>query len=212
MAPVFGFFALDSPEPRYRARIVRGLLVLGLSVAVCLPWTLRNCARMDRCVFVSANGGWNLLIGSAPGADGAWIPIDEQRSVPAPCRNVFGEAEKDRCFGQAGMENIRRHPFSFIALIPRKLSVTFDYFGAPGHYLHTASPRAFDESSKLWLGVVETICERLLLLLGIVRVARTGFGSAQAACRRGPASGAVCGAARGLARLPGFCHHRRALR
>jgi len=173
IAPVFGFFALDAHEVRYRVRLVRALLVTGVAIAACLPWTLRNCARMDRCVFVSANGGWNLLIGSAPEANGAWIPI-EGASVPAPCRNVFGEAEKDRCFGQAGMANIRQHPLSFIALIPRKLSVTFDYFGAPGHYLHTSNFRAFDESSKLWLGIVETVWERLVLLFGIVQVARAG--------------------------------------
>jgi 4-amino-4-deoxy-L-arabinose transferase-like glycosyltransferase len=173
MAPVFGFFSVEAAEFRYPARIVRALFVTGLALAVCLPWTLRNCARMDRCVFVSANGGWNLLIGSAPEADGAWIPI-EGASVPEPCRKVFGEAEKDRCFGQAGMENIRRHPLSFLALIPRKLSVTFDYFGAPGHYLHTSNFRAFGESSKLCLGIVETIWERLVLLLGIVQVARPG--------------------------------------
>jgi len=173
MAPIFGFFALESAEPRLVARVVRGLLVTGVAIAVCLPWTLRNCARMDRCVFVSANGGWNLLIGSAPEANGAWIPI-EGASVPAPCRNVFGEAEKDRCFGQAGVENIRQHPLSFIGLIPRKLSVTFDYFGAPGHYLHTSNWDAFGEPSKRWLGIVETVWERLILLVGIVQVARAG--------------------------------------
>jgi 4-amino-4-deoxy-L-arabinose transferase-like glycosyltransferase len=173
MAPIFGLCAFETAQPRYLQRMIRGLVVTALSLAVCLPWTLRNCARMDRCVFVSANGGWNLLIGSAPEANGAWIPI-EGASVPAACRNVFGEAEKDRCFGQAGMANIRQHPLSFIALVPRKLSVTFDYFGAPGHYLHTSNFRAFGEASKLRLGVAETIWERLVLLLGIVQVALAG--------------------------------------
>ncbi len=141
------FFALEAAEPRYLERALRGLFVTGVALAVCLPWTLRNCARMDRCVFVSANGGWNLLIGSAPEANGAWIPI-EGASVPARCRNVFGEAEKDRCFGQVGIENIRQHPLSFIGLIPRKLSVTFDYFGAPGHYLHSSNFRAFGSRAR----------------------------------------------------------------
>src|SRR3954470_22672112 len=109
MAPIFGFFSFQATELRWPPRIVHALLVTGLAVAVCLPWTLRNCARMDRCVFVSANGGWNLLIGSALDSDGAWAAIEGER-VPKECRNVFGEAEKDRCFGQAGLENIRQHP------------------------------------------------------------------------------------------------------
>ncbi|HET7543454.1 MAG TPA: glycosyltransferase family 39 protein [Polyangiaceae bacterium] len=170
MAPIFGFFALESGAPCFGARFARAMLVTGIALAVCLPWTLRNCARMDRCVFVSANGGWNLLIGSAPEANGAWIPI-EGASVPPSCRNVFGEADKDRCFGEAGLANIRRDPLTFLRLIPRKLSVTFDYFGAPGHYLHTSNYRAFDESKKVWLGVVETGWERLVLLLAILQAA-----------------------------------------
>ena len=173
MAPVLGFFAVASPNAGLLARLWRALGVTGLALSVCLPWTLRNCARMDRCVFVSANGGWNLLIGSAPEADGSWIPI-EGPSVPPECRNVFGEAEKDRCFGHAGVANIRKNPIGFLRLIPRKLSVTFDYFGAPGHYLHTSNWAAFDEARKLRLGVVETLFERLVLLAAIVQAARVG--------------------------------------
>jgi len=174
MAPVFGFFAFDPGQTRYFARFARGFAVTLLALCVCLPWTLRNCARMDRCVFVSANGGWNLLIGSAAGANGSWIPI-EGETVPVECRNVFGEAEKDRCFGHAGWASIRRQPAAFLALLPRKLAVTFDYFGAPGHYLHTSNAAAFDDSDKLRLGVVETGVERLVLLAAIVQAVRAGW-------------------------------------
>ena len=173
VAPMLGFFALDWRETRYSARMLRALGVTALAIGVCLPWTLRNCARMDRCVFVSANGGWNLLIGAAPEANGSWIPI-EGASVPSACRDVFGEAEKDRCFGHAGFEHIKQNPLGFLALIPRKLSVTFDYFGAPGHYLHTSNAAAFDETQKVRLGVVETVWERLVLLFAIAQAARFG--------------------------------------
>lgn len=182
MAPILGFFAVDpprrgsqrtAPEPRYGARLLRGAAVTALAVACCLPWTLRNCARMDRCVLVSANGGWNLLIGSAPDGSGAWVPI-EGANVPPECRTVFGEADKDRCFGRAGLLRIRRDLPGFLALVPRKLSVTFDYFGAPGHYLHTSNFRHFDESAKLRLGVIETAWERLILLLAIAQATLQG--------------------------------------
>jgi hypothetical protein len=173
MAPILGFFAVRSPDATLRARALRALGITGLALSVCLPWTMRNCARMDRCVFVSANGGWNLLIGSAAEADGSWIPI-EGPSVPPECRNVFGEAEKDRCFGRAGAANIRNNPFGFLRLVPRKLSVTFDYFGAPGHYLHASNWTRFDEARKVRLGVVETIFERLVLLAAIAQAAFAG--------------------------------------
>ncbi|MEP7050381.1 MAG: glycosyltransferase family 39 protein [Pseudomonadota bacterium] len=173
LAPVFGFFSLSSGAACYRERLLRALLVGGVAVSMCLPWTLRNCARMDRCVFVSANGGWNLLIGSLSEAKGAWAPI-EGSTVPSECRTVFAEAEKDRCFGHAGLARIRANWAGFLALVPRKLAMTFDYFGAPGHYLHTSNARAFGDRAKLWLGIVETVWERLVLLVAILQSARLG--------------------------------------
>ncbi|HWZ89196.1 MAG TPA: glycosyltransferase family 39 protein [Polyangiaceae bacterium] len=173
MAPILGFFALGTRAKWYSERALRAFLVSFLAVSFCLPWTIRNCKRMDRCVFVSANGGWNLLIGAGPEGNGAWRPI-EGSSVPPECRNVFGEADKDRCFGRAGWQKILRDPLSFLALIPRKLSVTFDYFGAPGHYLNTSNFHEFDESRKLLLGEVETVWERLVLLAAIAQAAVRG--------------------------------------
>jgi Dolichyl-phosphate-mannose-protein mannosyltransferase len=173
MAPLLGFFALGNQEKRYAERALRASLVSFLAVCLCLPWTIRNCKRMDHCVFVSANGGWNLLIGAAPQGNGAWIPI-EGATVPLECRNVFGEADKDRCFGRAGWQKILADPASFLRLIPRKLSVTFDYFGAPGHYLHTSNFRDFDESRKRLLGEVETVWERIVLLAAIAQASRLG--------------------------------------
>ncbi len=188
MAPLLGFFALGSGETRYSERALRALLVSFMAVCFCLPWTIRNCKRMDRCVFVSANGGWNLLIGSAPEANGAWRAI-EGSSVPPECRNVFGEADKDRCFARAGWQKILHAPAVFLRLIPRKLSVTFDYFGAPGHYLHTSNFREFDESRKLRLGVVETVWERLVLLAAIAQVAARGTGRRRLRWATGAAAG-----------------------
>ena len=45
-------------------------LVAALALATVAPWTWRNCRVMDACAFVSTNAGWNLVIGSAPGATG----------------------------------------------------------------------------------------------------------------------------------------------
>ncbi|HEX3774152.1 MAG TPA: glycosyltransferase family 39 protein [Polyangiaceae bacterium] len=173
LAPFFGFFSLSAMRTRYLERGVRAALVTFIALSCCLPWTIRNCKRMDQCVFVSANGGWNLLIGALPDADGAWKAI-EGADVPPECRNVFGEADKDRCFGRAGFRKILAEPRQFLALIPRKLSVTFDYFGAPGHYLHSSNYREFDEARKTALGVAETVWERLVLLAAIWQAALRG--------------------------------------
>lgn len=164
LAPVFGALATRGPSI---ARLRAALAVTTLAVLTCLPWTLRNCARLDRCAFVSANGGWNLFIGSAEKATGAWVSIDEL-GVPEECRTVFGEADKDACFGRAGVRNVLEHPGHFLSLVPRKLAATFDWSGAPGHYLAASNSAAFDWQAKLRLGVVEAVVGRLVVLLGLV--------------------------------------------
>jgi hypothetical protein len=127
--------------------------------------------RMDRVVLVSANGGWNLLIGAAPGATGTFVPIAGD-TVPAECRNVFGEAAKDACFGRAALARIAGAPLHWVALIPKKLSFTFDYSGAPGWYLHASNSQAFPESAKLALGVIETLWQRVLVAFCLVALWR----------------------------------------
>ncbi len=157
LAPVFGALAL-------RGRGAKGYLagaavVVALTVATCLPWTLRNCARMDRCALVSVNGGWNLLIG-AQTENGAWQEI----RVPETCRNVFSEAGKDTCFEKAAKEEIRARPMTWLLRVPAKLGATFDYFGAGPWYLHASSPAAFGDGAKTALGAIETLVHRITLL------------------------------------------------
>ncbi len=163
LAPLFGAYAA-------RRRLLGAIAVGALATAVCLPWTVRNCERMGRCVLVSANGGWNLFIGAAPGATGSWVALD-RLGVPERCRDVFGEADKDLCFGRAALSAIAREPGRFLALVPAKLGATFDYSGAPGWYLHASNAAAFDDRDKLILGVVETLWERLSALLALVAAA-----------------------------------------
>ncbi|HEY6558675.1 MAG TPA: glycosyltransferase family 39 protein [Polyangiaceae bacterium] len=170
LAPLFGVMAASGG----RGRTTAAALVTGLAVLVCTPWTLRNCERMGRCVFVSANGGWNLLIGTAAEGRGSWVPL-ERIGVPEACRNEFREAFKDQCFGHAALERIREAPLAWLSLVPDKLSATFDYSGAPGWYLHASNPRAVPERAKVWLGAFETLVERVLLAVALGALAlRTG--------------------------------------
>ncbi len=169
LAPCFGWLA--APPGNRRVALGRAAAVTAIAVGACLPWTFRNCARMHSCVLVSANAGWNLFIGAAPGATGSWVALD-QLGVPAECRNVFGEAEKDACFGHAAVRDIEREPGRFLSLVPKKLAVTFDYAGAAGWYLHSSNPGAFSESAKVRLGTAETIWERLVVLAALVAIAR----------------------------------------
>jgi hypothetical protein len=170
LAPLYGFC-----WPRHGTwkRCAAALGTLAVAAALCLPWTARNCVRMKSCVFVSANAGWNLFIGSAEGATGTWVPL-ERLGVPEQCREVWGEAQKDACFKAAAIDRILHAPGRFLALVPSKLASTFDYAGAAGWYLRASNPKEFDETDKLALGVFETIWQRGILLAALCSLASPG--------------------------------------
>jgi hypothetical protein len=164
LAPVFGWFALQ-PGTKVRTRVVGAALASILALAVCAPWTVRNCVRMNQCALVSVNAGWNLAIGTQT-VDGAWRPI----AVPDACKEVFAEAAKDACFGAAAMREIARDPAAWLARVPAKIRVTFDYFGAAPWYLHDANPTRFPLRAKVVLGAIETAFSRLLLAAALASI------------------------------------------
>ena len=166
IAPIFGFLVPASHEPLL-GRFKSAVVVATIAVLPCLPWTVRNCVRIDRCALVSVNGGWNLLIGADERATGAWAPID----VPAACREVWGEADKDECFRREALHAIAASPWRWATLAPAKLAATFDYCGAAGYYLHESNRLSFGEAKKRALGVIETVYERLSYLGALLAVA-----------------------------------------
>ncbi len=161
MAPLLGFLMGE----QLRRRLVRLVMVTVVSLAMVLPWTARNCSKMDHCAFVSANGGWNLLIGTFPEGGGAWVALDGER-VPSECRNVFSETGKDSCFGVAGRRRILSSPLAWLSLIPDKLRATFDYAAAGSAHLKEAG--AVSETSRQALMYVEFSWQRLISLLALL--------------------------------------------
>ncbi len=165
LAPVFGWIAADGQT--VLRRLALGAIVSMLTIGVCLPWTARNCAQMDRCALVSVNGGWNLLIGTQT-TTGSWTEL----AVPEECKTVWSESKKDECFERAGRREISERPLAWIARAPKKLFVTFDYFGAAPWYLHSSNASAFSDRAKLNLGILETIFCRVVLLAALFVASR----------------------------------------
>ena len=149
-------------------RFKYGLLLTGMSLLLVAPWTVRNCERMDSCVFVSANGGWNLLIGTYPDGHGAWIGIDGER-VPPECREVFSESGKDECFGQAGKRRVLAAPLAWLSLVPQKLRATLDHSAAGAEHLRASG--AIDDEAKWKLQVAEYTWQRFFSVFVLVGVA-----------------------------------------
>ncbi|NUP14168.1 MAG: hypothetical protein HOW73_49675 [Polyangiaceae bacterium] len=177
-APLFGLVAAalplrvdGRPPARVSARVaklaVTAAVALACALVVVAPWTARNCSKMGRCALVSLNGGWNLLIGTNPKAQGTWAPVE----VPPACLEVFDEAEKDRCLGREGARAILHEPGMWLSLAPKKLSATFDHVGAGPWYLHDANPSAFSERARWFGGLLEEIAQRVLFALAMAAVA-----------------------------------------
>jgi len=162
LAPVLGWLASRSTP---RAAMTGAVVATALALAVCAPWTARNCRRMEKCALVSVNGGWNLAIGTQT-TGGGWQEI----AVPDVCKEVFAEAGKDDCFGREARKAIVADPLAWLARAPAKLRVTLDYFGAAPWYLHVSNPERFPYRAKLALGVLETLVSRLLLVGALVTV------------------------------------------
>lgn len=160
LAPLLGWFSV----PSWRRAWAGAAIVTCVCFAVVLPWTQRNCERMERCVFVSANGGWNLLIGTFPEGKGSWVELSGER-VPPRCRHVYQEAEKDRCFGDAAVSRIVDAPATWLRLIPAKLRATFEYSAAAEPHLQEAG--ALSGVAGAWLRSLEYAHQRLLSLLAL---------------------------------------------
>lgn len=191
MLPLLGAVAVavpvDASARRQLGLRLRGATeVLLLALACCAPWTLRNCAKMDGCVFVSANGGWNLLIGTLPQGKGSFAPITGP-TVPTECRNVFGEVGKDRCFGRAAARRIESAPVAWLTLAPLKLGQLFDHNAVASSYLQTSNPSLVNDRARTAISTLETLYSRFLLLGACVAL----LGAAPNKVGRGAAVGAA---------------------
>ena len=123
--------------------VTRTAIVSALCVLFVLPWTLRNCHRMDGCAFVSTNAGWNLAIGALTD-DGRFRTLRAADGCPV----VTGQVQQDRCWWQIGADTIRGNPRHFLALAPKKLAQTFDHESFVIEYLHEADPAAWPEELR----------------------------------------------------------------
>jgi 4-amino-4-deoxy-L-arabinose transferase-like glycosyltransferase len=136
------FVALFARGPR--ARIVAGAIAVATSLAVVAPWTLRNCAVMDGCAFVSTNAGWNLAIGAFPRATGRF----ETLASGDGCHDVVGQVEQDRCWMRLGAASIADDPARWLRLVPKKLGFTFNHESFPVGYLSTLDAARWPEPQR----------------------------------------------------------------
>jgi Dolichyl-phosphate-mannose-protein mannosyltransferase len=139
---LFPLVALSEPRPLLRAA-QRSAALLAVTLLVVLPWTARNCMRMDGCALVSTNGGWNLAIGAIT-ETGRFQTLRGQDGCP----NVTGQVQQDDCWGKVGWKKIQEAPGRWLRVAPKKLAQTFDHESFAVEYLHEADPGAWPDSRR----------------------------------------------------------------
>lgn len=87
---------------------------LGITI---LPWVVRNYIVFNDFVFISNNGGINLLVGNNPYATGTYI-FNEK--IVAMLDDVRGEHERDVEARTIAINYMVKHPLEEIKLVPRK--------------------------------------------------------------------------------------------
>jgi hypothetical protein len=134
--------ALSEARPFGRATL-RAAATLGVALLVVLPWTIRNCQRMDGCALVSTNGGWNLAIGAIT-QTGRFQTLHGKDGCP----NVTGQVQQDDCWAKVGLEKIKESPLRWLSLAPKKLAQTFDHESFAVEYVHEADPAAWPDDRR----------------------------------------------------------------
>ena len=150
---------LTQPRPLLQAAL-RTLAACAVALLVVLPWTLRNCARLDGCALVSTNGGWNLAIGAIT-ETGRFQTLHGSDGCPV----VTGQVQQDRCWGEVGRQKIAAAPGKWLSLAPLKLGQTFDHESFAIEYLREADPDSWPEGRRVAARELLTGFHRLLLVL-----------------------------------------------
>lgn len=153
LAPFLGLVTI--PKRAFGA-VLRGtgraVLIGTFALATVAPWTYRNCRVMDACAFVSTNGGWNLVIGSAPGATGKFEFLVGNTPKGGPACDEGGQVAQDRCWSRYGVSMIKRDFGRWLSLVPAKLHYTLDAEWFPINYLREARPDLVSARAHIVIG------------------------------------------------------------
>lgn len=162
VAPVLALLSAPEGHPM-RARVRAAVIVTACTILPVLPWTARNCAKIDGCALVSTNGGSNLAIGAVPRANGRYFAL----TADDGCRGVVGETARDRCWRAVAREAIARDPLRWLALGAVKLDHTLSYEAFPVGYLREARAVPMDDAREQQWRRAITRPWRVFLLLAL---------------------------------------------
>jgi len=121
-------------------------VALGSAALPLAPWVARNHAQLGAPVWVSTNGGVNLLIGALH--DGGYERLPE----PQPCwAQGLSEVQRDRCFTRQALAEIRERPDAWLGRVLLKVAHTFGHESAVAQALIQGAGLPASSPAALWL-------------------------------------------------------------
>src|SRR5439155_2232618 len=114
---------------------------------------------------VSTNAGWNLVIGSAPGATGKFEFLVGHTPEGGPKCEEGGQVAQDRCWWRYGLSLIRRDLGRWLSLVPAKLHYTLDAEWFPINYLREARPDLISARTHVVVGKFLTALQDALCVV-----------------------------------------------
>ncbi len=148
-------------------------ILVVLSAAVVLPWTIRNYVVFDRIIPIASSVGYNLWKGHNPEATGSGDEIEKIGAAKRQLGDVLVQVPRDRnyeigydqVFRDAALAHIRAHPLETIVLGLKKNLLFWAW-------------EARDPISWKPAYLVPHIVTSLLAVAGIVLIFRQGVSTA----------------------------------
>ncbi len=162
--------ALSEARPLKMAAL-KAAAALGIALLVVMPWTIRNCVRMDGCALVSTNGGWNLAIGAIT-ETGRFQTLRGKDGCPV----VTGQVQQDDCWAEVGWRKIKESPGSWLAKAPKKLAQTFNHESFAIEYVREADPGAWPNERREAARALLTLAHLGLLAAAALSIVALPFG------------------------------------
>ena len=114
--------AARRPSPRLRRAFWAALITSVATLAVVVPWSLRNHAVFNQWIFVSTNGGYSLLVGNNPNARAPFRTDDPWIIKFNADKRQMGDLRYDAFARAEAVHWIASHPSDFIKLMPVKFT------------------------------------------------------------------------------------------
>jgi len=118
-------------------RLRNGALVIGASLVVLCPWTIRNAVQFHTFLPVSAGSGIAFYVGSYL----PWSGLDTRGAESIYAQPFFQDLFRgrstvgaDQYLMHLAVQQIKQHPLAYIRLIPRKLYSLFRSTDSNGIY------------------------------------------------------------------------------